>query len=286
MFTIRRIPTISWKSLHFKSSFTRCSSSLDVKPILDVDLLQSNLISQGPKMAQSLFDQGYYTSTNFIPSESIKVLRDQSILLREQGRFEPSWSEKIVNGSAVRFDKKGVYACEPDGQDYYTAPDLITYMSVLLQTLPVVLNDQPSLESVDLSNQSFNAKLAVTCPGGSYPLHIDNPQGVSVGDTRKLTCILYLNPEYKQSDGGELRLVLSNKDDKISTVDLSPEGGRLLLFWSDEIPHEVLPSAPNHDMNDEQLDRYALTIWIPTSNISAIHNESSKFSSLKDLAFP
>jgi hypothetical protein len=237
-------------------------------------------------MAQSLFDQGYYTFTNFIPNESIKVFRDQSILLRKQGRFEPSWSEKIVNGSVVRFDKNGVYACEPDGQDYYTAPDLITYMSVLLQTLPVVLNDQPSLESVDLSNQSFNAKLAVTCPGGSYPLHIDNPQGVSVGDTRKLTCILYLNPEYKQGDGGELRLVLSNKEDKISTVDLAPEGGRLLLFWSDEIPHEVLPSAPNHGMNDEQLDRYALTVWIPTSNISAIHNESSKFSSLKDLAFP
>jgi Rps23 Pro-64 3,4-dihydroxylase Tpa1-like proline 4-hydroxylase len=237
-------------------------------------------------MAQSLFDQGYYTSTNFLSSDSIQILRDQSIALRKQGRFEPSWSEKIVNGSAVRFDKKGVYACEPDGKDYYTAPDLITYMSVLLQTLPGVLNDQPSLEFANLSNQSFNAKLAVTCPGGFYPLHIDNPQGLSVGDTRKLTCILYLNPEYKQGDGGELRLVLSNKEETLSTVDLSPESGRILLFWSDEIPHEVLPSAPNHDEKDESLDRYALTIWIPTSNISAIHNDSSKFSSLKDIAFP
>lgn len=293
MLTTRRIyfsgPNItiaSWNPRFRRSGYARFFSSLDVNLTLDVDNLQSTIISQAANMANSLADQGYYTTTNFLSSESIRILRDQSIALRKQGRFEPSWSEKIINGSAIRFDKKGVYACEPDGQDYYSAPDLITYMSVLLQTLPVVLNDQPSLENVDLSNQSFNAKLAVTCPGGSYPLHIDNPQGLSAGDTRKLTCILYLNPQYKKGDGGELRLVLSKKEEGLSTVDLSPEGGRLLLFWSDEIPHEVLRSAPNHDEHDEKLDRYALTIWIPTANISKIHNESSKFSSLKDLAFP
>ena len=57
----------------------------------------------------------------------------------------------------------------------------------------------------------------------------------------------------------------------------------------DEIPHEVLATASLDDDDESQssssdLDRYALTVWIPTENISWLHNESSKFSHLaKDL---
>ena len=98
-----------------------------------------------------------------------------------------------------------------------------------------------------------------------------------------------------------------DKDDKSSNkqprvVDLTPEGGRILLFWSDEIPHEVLPTLDlpikqhAHTDDDEgspiveedsstMLDRYALTVWIPTENMATLHNESSKFRELKDLAF-
>ncbi|KAL7527874.1 hypothetical protein ACHAWF_002344 [Thalassiosira exigua] len=163
-------------------------------------------------------------------------------------------------------------------------------MSVLLQTLPAALNGQSATSDFDLSNSSFNAKLAVTSPGGSkYPLHIDNPQGLSVGDTRKLTCILYLNPDYKDGDGGELRIFLPSNEEigneTLGTVDLTPEGGRMLLFWSDDIPHEVLATAPHADKDDASLDRYALTVWIPTANVTKLHAESSKFRHLKDLAF-
>ena len=243
-------------------------------------------------MSEQLATNGYYTCTNFLPKSVIELLRSQSVQLRDKGRYEPSWSEKVRDdGTVERFDKEGVYACEPDGQDYYDAPDLITYMSVLLQTLPVVLNGQQPTADLDLSNASFNAKLAVTSPGGSkYPLHIDNPQGLSVGDTRKLTCILYLNPDYKEGDGGELRIFLNSKDGNeknvLEKVDLTPEGGRILMFFSDEIPHEVLATAPNGAKDDSSLDRYALTVWIPTENVAALHNEASKFCDLKDLAFP
>ena len=143
---------------------------------------------------------------------------------------------------------------------------------------------------------SFNAKLAVTSPGGAvYPLHIDNPQGVSVGDTRKLTCILYLNPDYQEGDGGELRLLLNSsgsctKDvdiekDIFRSLDLTPDGGRMVLFWSDDIPHEVLPTAPDANVTDTELDRYALTVWIPTENYATIHDDGSKWARLRKKAF-
>ena len=257
--------------------------------------MQSTIINQASQIVNSLTTNGYYTTTNFLPPSMISTIRAQAITLRANGRYEKSWSEKIVNGKAQRFDKEGVYACEPDGQDYYTAPDLITYMSVLLQTLPSAINEcDTSTSNIELSNTSFNAKLAVTLPGGhKYPLHIDNPQGVSVGDIRKLTCILYLNPNYNVGkDGGELRLFLPSKEDgkkkELEVVDITPEGGRLILFWSDSIPHEVLATASLDDDDESQssssdLDRYALTVWIPTENISRLHNENSKFSNLKNL---
>lgn len=225
-------------------------------------------------------------------------MRQQSIRLRDQGRFQQSWSERIdPSGRVTRFDKPGVLACEPDGGDYGDAPDLVLYASALLRTLPGLLNSAAGGGGHGLSASSFCAKLAVTSPGGSaYPLHIDNPRGVSAGDTRRLTCIVYMNPDYRVGDGGELRIFCGEpgRGDPVGgetregggVVDITPDGGRMILFWSDEIPHEVLPTAPNADVSEFEYDRYALTVWIPTEKYHTIHDPNSKFAKLGEDAFP
>jgi len=187
-------------------------------------------------------------------------MRKQAIELQNEGRYEPSWSEATdpLTGTTRRFYKEGVSACEPDGADFQTAPDLLTYMSVLITNIPGFLNSV--VPGLHLSNKGFNAKLAVTSPGGSvYPLHVDNTLGLGFGskqDLRKLTCILYLNPSYEETtDGGELQLLTVGS----RKVKVFPNGGRLLMFWSDEIPHEVLPTG----VGEREKDRYALTIWLP-----------------------
>jgi hypothetical protein len=286
--------------------FSSSGVVIGADPVLDSQDLQQSISDLAPAMAQGLATVGYWTITGdaILPKEMIVLIRKQAFELRRQGRYEQSWSERVVGGVfKERFDKEGVFACEPDGHDYDTAPDMIVYMTVLLQTLPNALNQAmgtvaPQLPNPDLSNSSFNAKLAVTLPGGStYPLHVDNPQGLQVNDTRKLTCILYLNPDYdeERGDGGELRLVVGKQGivgDETTHIDFTPEGGRMVMFWSDEIPHEVLPTAPDYvgsigdELVDNPLDRYALTLWIPTDDISTIHNESSKFRLLRELAFP
>ena len=152
-------------------------------------------------------------------------------------------------------------------------------MTSILRNVPLLLNRV--VDGLELDNTKFNAKLAVTSPGGAvYPLHVDNVDEVEKEDTRKLTCIIYLNPGYKEGDGGELRLHLNGGE----VVDLTPEGGRCVMFWSDEIPHEVLPTAPGAREDDEEFDRYALTIWIPSSREN-LHVEGSKFEKLREEAF-
>jgi hypothetical protein len=80
-----------------------------------------------------------------------------------------------------------------------------------------------------------------------YHKHVDcsDPQS----NPRRLTAILYLNPGWETArDGGALRAHLRDG----SVRDVAPAGGRLLLFNSAEVPHEVLPArAP----------RLAVTLW-------------------------
>ena len=254
---------------------------------LNMDTLRLKLEELAPTIATSLQEDGYYSSND--PTGSIlfddcsetsqhilETIRQQAISLRDDAhRYEQSWSESIASdGKRTRFDKPGVFACEPDGQDYDLAPDLVSYMSILITTLPMALNEYLSDDVAQISDSAFNAKLAVTCPNSEYPLHVDNSVGVHGGDTRKLTCILYLNPNYKDDEGGELRIHLL--DDK--TVDVTPNGW--LLFWTDEIPHKVLKTSSNAE------DRYALTIWLADMDpISHIHSPKSKFSNLRLDAF-
>eukprot|EP00934_Nitzschia_sp_Nitz4_P003466 Nitzschia sp. Nitz4//scaffold5_size260463//34487//35392//NITZ4_000945-RA/size260463-processed-gene-0.111-mRNA-1//-1//CDS//3329555229//3456//frame0 len=278
-----------------RSMITRFQSTSTVfespEPILDPQAFQDRLLLLSPSIANGLATDGYWTNftddrhEDILDPEVVRAIRQQSIALRDQGRYEQSYSEKTdANGEIVRFNKDGVYACEPDGGDYETAPDMLIYMSTLITTLPTLLNQvyhPPSERDVPLhlSNQSFNAKLAVTLPGASYPLHIDNTlgiQGLPTDDSRKLTCVLYLNPDHEPTDGGDIRfLLLDNR-----CIDLSPVGGRLAIFWSDDIPHEVLPCDPSTSH-----ERYALTIWIPDMDPRNVQSASSKFESLRDDAF-
>lgn len=78
----------------------------------------------------------------------------------------------------------------------------------------------------------------ITCypgNGSHYNKHCDNP----LKNGRKLTCILYLNKEWKQSDGGQLKMF--HNDDNYILID--PLLNRLVIFWSDiRCLHEVFIS--------------------------------------------
>eukprot|EP00438_Fugacium_kawagutii_P031857 Skav224110 [mRNA] locus=scaffold2427:47497:58242:+ [translate_table: standard] len=68
---------------------------------------------------------------------------------------------------------------------------------------------------------------------------------------RILTTILYLNPGWQDSDGGSIRLFEVDPPLQVRG-ELLPFGNRLLAFWADEVPHEVLPPRK---------DRFACTFW-------------------------
>lgn len=94
-----------------------------------------------------------------------------------------------------------------------------------------------------LNLQRFDLQLAHYAVGGHYSRHLDALAGRS---NRKVTAIVYLNPGWTPADGGQLRLYSA------PPVDLEPVLGRTVIFRSEKLEHEVLPS---------QATRLAATAW-------------------------
>jgi len=86
--------------------------------------------------------------------------------------------------------------------------------------------------------------------GSLYKRHLDV---FTTDSARKLSAICYLNPDWEAADGGQLRLYLPDDKGKEMAKDILPEAGRLVIFNSQKIEHEVMPT---------ERERYSITGWL------------------------
>ena len=92
----------------------------------------------------------------------------------------------------------------------------------------------------------YECHLAHYPNGAFYKKHLDAFKGRS---NRVLTTVFYLNPEWREEDGGQL-VIYGAQGEVLETV--LPQQGRLVVFLSDRFVHEVLPS---------KRDRFSVTGW-------------------------
>ncbi|MFQ2430629.1 2OG-Fe(II) oxygenase [Aeromonas caviae] len=92
----------------------------------------------------------------------------------------------------------------------------------------------------------YEAHFARYRQGDFYATHRDAFAGRS---NRRLTSVFYLNNDWQPEAGGILRVY---DDSEQFLMDVSPRGGRLVLFLSEEFPHEVLPASR---------ERYSIAGW-------------------------
>jgi SM-20-related protein len=100
-------------------------------------------------------------------------------------------------------------------------------------------------QALYLSLKDFEVHMTVYPAGSYYKRHLDQ---FKHDDHRKLSVICYLNNNWSEANGGELRMYLPNE-----TRDILPLAGRLVCFRSDQIEHEVKPA---------NRQRLSLTGWI------------------------
>lgn len=106
---------------------------------------------------------------------------------------------------------------------------------------------------------ALESHLALYQAGTHYSTHIDRFKDSNNGlPLRQVSCILYLNQDWQDSNGGHLRIYAQRKQpptEGSAFVDVLPITGRLVLFLSDTFYHEVLPA---------NRDRMSLTGWFLT----------------------
>ncbi|MGA7801103.1 MAG: 2OG-Fe(II) oxygenase [Gammaproteobacteria bacterium] len=98
---------------------------------------------------------------------------------------------------------------------------------------------------------SFEAHLTLYPPGAFYRKHLDQFKDAR---QRLVSCILYLNEDWADRDGGQLRLYLGENGGE-PHLDILPQGGTLVVFLSERFHHEVLPAGR---------DRLSITGWFKT----------------------
>ena len=91
---------------------------------------------------------------------------------------------------------------------------------------------------------SFESHLARYRPGDFYRTHVDAFRGEA---NRMVSLVCYLNEAWLEGDGGELILYTDQ-----GTVTVAPMHRTVVLFLSEDIPHEVKPA---------RRDRYGIAGW-------------------------
>ena len=94
----------------------------------------------------------------------------------------------------------------------------------------------------------FEGHFALYPPGAGYRRHRDQHRS---SQARVLSCVVYLNTDWRVEHGGALRLYLDEEGQR-EHRDVLPEGGKLICFLSERFWHEVLPAAR---------ERLSLTGW-------------------------
>ena len=90
--------------------------------------------------------------------------------------------------------------------------------------------------SLFLGLKYYEAHYAIYKEGDFYKKHFDSFKN---SKNRVVTTVYYLNENWNEDDGGEL-LVYDKNDTLLETV--LPKANRLVVFLSEEFPHEVKPA--------------------------------------------
>ncbi|MDO8967009.1 MAG: 2OG-Fe(II) oxygenase [Algoriphagus sp.] len=191
-------------------------------------------------ISAEIYQKSYVIVDNFVDKEFQSALLAEQMQLLGQGKFRHAAVGK-GGQKQVRTEIRG------DEVHWMDADDLSPLQAAYwgkLEEIRKALNQR-----CFLGLRSFEGHFARYPIGSFYKRHLDQFQAVP---HRVVTVILYLNDSWTQEEEGALRMYISQEDGSELIEDVLPVGGRLVIFLSGEIPHEVLPTKK---------ERISITGW-------------------------
>lgn len=195
--------------------------------------------------SELLQERGWVVVDHFFPENVAHSLREEADEASKAGKL----SQHRFQFGTGTFEKPHIF--EADLHDEALQPHLPGFTELLfddclakhLNTLLPRLQLQEGPKAKTLKLQRNAGK------GGCFPCHYDNSGPPS---KRGITCLVYLNPDWKEGDGGELVLHPFLQ----AEVVIAPLLGRAIFFKSDLLLHSVRPAMA---------ERYCFTIWLDST---------------------
>jgi len=248
-----------------------------------------------PSAIQDLAKNGYAIIPNFLPPDLVSALNEDVSSLRSNQQFNIA---KIGQDSTNKLntDIRVAETCFIGRQKLQDSPDAARdRLYDALDSVRADLSANPVLDEKSASGELTKAAAALDSnlsellyafypQGGFYRRHRDAIPG-SASVLRCYSLLLYLNENWKEEDAGQLRMHFDNGGDFCpdgqdpNYVDVEPRGGTLVLFKSDQIPHEVLDTAS---------ERSAVVGWynraVTAADIGDLASEEDKMRAVMLLA--
>ena len=192
-------------------------------------------------ISQEIYSNSYVVVDNFVDEAfRMALLKEQNDLLN-QGQFTKAAIGK-GNQKQVRAEIRS------DEVLWMDPTNLSPLQAIFWEKVAEV--QQVLNRRCFLGLKSFEGHFARYPIGSFYKRHLDQFHAVP---HRIVTLILYLNESWTEADGGQLRMYFPQEDGSERVEDVLPLGGRLVVFLSEEIPHEVLPTHK---------ERISITGWL------------------------
>lgn len=192
-------------------------------------------------IAEDLYQRGYSIIPNALPAAVVTRLA-------------------VYAQEAIDFDPAGIGRAQQFHQNEFVRTDEICWIQGTAAVTTAWLNWMDCLKMylnkrLYLGLFSYESHFAHYPPGSFYKRHLDAFSGES---NRVLSTVLYLNSDWGKDDGGELVMYLPGEQE--DSVRVTPLAGTLVIFLSEEFPHEVLPA---------HRDRFSIAGWFRVNNSTA-----------------
>lgn len=187
-------------------------------------------------IAEALVKQSWWLGAGLISAPVLQGLYKTAVLKAENDAMH-----------AARIGRGAAETLQPDIRNdeiAWIAADHLIHKQFLEQlgTLRLQLNRELLLGLYEVE-----AHYAHYQNGGFYRRHFDSFVGAK---SRVVSLVIYLNPHWQPSHAGEL--VLYQPQTGLPMANIAPCFGDVAVFLSEEIEHEVLPTA---------VDRYSIAAW-------------------------
>ncbi|MBS1969773.1 MAG: 2OG-Fe(II) oxygenase [Bdellovibrionales bacterium] len=202
----------------------------------------NNIMQARDTLLESLEEKGWAFSDDIMPKELAEELLFECQKSWHDGLFREA---QIGRGQSKNLDSE----IRGDSILWLNSEQKDSASSRFLQWAAELRRELNQRYYLGLNSEEFH--FARYPAGKGYQKHIDQHRGTLA---RKISLVLYLNPQWGTEDGGEL-CIYDPQNESLEVQRILPKGGRLVLFRSDLIPHAVLPCFQT---------RWSLTGWFRT----------------------